>query len=762
MAKNTFEEQRYQFNIKNNPLLMEVSASKKPCSDLVNSGAEELSAVKTLTNMVNTKNKASDSGNGKVKKTRVHGKHQMAACCHCKKKRKKCDGGYPSCSPCVAAKVVCTTIDIPTGREIPRNYLQILESKINELDDALKNASSSITIRDEDKATESPTLGKDQDLAEENMENARDKGLPLEMGYITLAAAAEPRFIGASSAYSIAKAIHHAIHYYEQQKQIPDEVETESRFDLQPSTDNQLSESSFVKPARSEGYRLLKAYHYGVQCQYPFLDWHWIVDCFQKVMNDETEEDEPLFFIYMIFAVGSQLLEHAAGSSSVRFTRAYYNKAFDYISIIVENTNLRLVQAYLLLSVFSQKMPYGSSIWQTTGLAIRTSVALGLHREPYQKKMHRLPKSPETAQELRSRVFWCAYSMERINGLVLGRPFSIADVDIDTPLPQSEEYSVATHVFKLRILQSSICSFVYKPRKYLLDVDDTDSTRHQIMLELNDWKRTFPYKKDAKTTWETDNWCTISYHNSVLLLLRPVVLEVAEKKKDTPTTTIEWFRIFTQSASAICLNYKQLHTKQKLSYTWLAIQCVYVAGVTFLYCIWLDSSLSFLEWSRRSIIYDTISACSNILYVLAERWDAAKMFRNSFERISRAVLASIDEATDLEEKSKEQTVTFNDKENTTFRPGIKKILSPYHQEALDYEIEVNEPHSFHKNVATDGLSFAVPLSPSNGSSPPINDKTNGENIVGEGLNSLWDFLNSTADNFLKDMFYDLEEKFDTF
>lgn len=497
---------------------------------------------------------------GKVSKSGK--KYQTGACCYCKKRRKKCDGQYPTCSTCQSANEVCTMIDLASGREIPRNYVETLENKIFDLESTIiEKKRQEIKIGSYSKPSNVGTnqIGKIENQSEdEEMDEAAEpekKDFARDVGYITLAAAAEPRYLGASSAYSIAKVITHSIHHQgpKHNGYNISEVKlvTSGNSDTEEPQE-QLLALQFRKPSEETGMKLLKAYHRGVQCQYPFLDWSWVMECFNKVINADSDDDISLFFIYMIFAIGSQLMEGASRTPSTLHARAYYNEAFEHIATIIEDTSIRSVQVYLIIGIFSQKMSCGSSIWQTTGLAIRTSVALGLHRSPsYNKKRIGRNEVDRAGQDLRSRVFWSAYSLERINGLVLGRPFGLSDVDIDAPLPDSEEYIVANHVFKLRKIQSSICVFVYGPKHFNEDENEVNITRHQIMLELNSWKSTFPVNRDAKCTWETDNWCTISYHNSVLLLLRPVVLEVSEMKGRTSASAIEWFKIFTQSASAI-------------------------------------------------------------------------------------------------------------------------------------------------------------------------------------------------------------------
>ncbi|KAG7808367.1 hypothetical protein KL924_003413 [Ogataea haglerorum] len=492
-------------------------------------------------------------------------KHQMAACCFCKKRRKKCDGKYPSCSACLKLGIDCTVIDPPTGREVKRNYLEILETKLQQLTAQLASVDD---------------MRKERSIEEPQFQNpAPSKSdLAQQVGYITLQAAGESRYLGESSAYYIAKTISESINCYTAK---PNTAASSIEEAEPPQT-------VFSKPSKRLASAFLTAYKNYVQCQYPFLDWNSTITMFNQVMNDDSQDPEALFFVYIIFAIGTQLLEDRTQTSH---KRSYYEKAFENIGSVIGATTLRAVQAYLLITVFAQKMPDGSSCWQTTGLAIRTAVALGLHRKPYRNCDPKL-------EDLRSRVFWSAYGMERINALVLGRPFSISDADIDAPFPQySEDTKVACHVARLRRIQSNICTFIYKPAHLLGNREDIEATRVQIVVELNDWMATFPFKDDAVSTFETDNWSIISYHNSMLLLLRPVVLEVAKLREKAPKEALDWFKIFTESASAICINYKNIHAKGKLSYTWLAMHCCFVSGISFIYCLWLDAGLGVLKWS---------------------------------------------------------------------------------------------------------------------------------------------------------------------
>lgn len=757
----------------------------------------------TTKTVIVKQNKISNSRDGRIKKHRRSSKHQMAACCNCKRRRKKCDGKYPVCSSCQKLGVDCTIIYPPTGREIKRDYLDTLEEKVQNL----RLEISKVYAKNKKRKTEipkkkdfqngvlaSPPSSTDDALSlqESNIEShlklqnelpdpiifsgSVDPGLTQtdqtqstlaeQVGMMSLCVAGEPRYIGETSAYSMAKAIASSISCYKINQDgyglIPDcsaNPDSMAFADVQMLS-NEASNSTggsllhpdqrFVKPSKDIMMTYLNSYYNSVQCQYPFLDWDQIKDWYRLILSPTKSTPkyilwEANFFIYMIFAISTQVLETDSNDSGL--TKTYYDKAFETVRPVVEDTTVHAVQAYLLMAVFSQKMPDGGSIWQTTGLAIRTAIALGLHRKPYcSRTTTSVDQVNRKHKDLRARIFWSAYGIERINGVVLGRPFSISDVDIDAPLPiETNNTRVACHVVRLRRIQSNICTFIYKPTKLLGSAKELENTRVQIILELNDWMKTFPSKANAKSTFETDNWSLISYHNSILLLLRPVILELGKKKLNAPPQYLEWFKVFTESSSTICLNYKNMYLKGKLSYTWLAMHCCFVSGISFLYSIWLDCSLHILKWKRKSLIYETINACSIILYVLSERWHEASVFRDGFERMSTIVKNYIDES---------GSHSFKDDTGDILRNGV------FENGSINMNYYLKAPKSDSNGIRpkitldgeTDGIMFPSGEDSEERKKP---DKTNSDFA---DMDKVWEFLDTTGDKYLRDIFSDMEDR----
>lgn len=62
-----------------------------------------------------------------------------------------------------------------------------------------------------------------------------------------------------------------------------------------------------------------------------------------------------------------------------------------------------------------------------SGLALRQCLELGLHRKIRWSRM----QTDHVKDELRKRVFWCSYNLDRAVAITLGRPVGIADHDID-------------------------------------------------------------------------------------------------------------------------------------------------------------------------------------------------------------------------------------------------------------------------------------------------------------------------------------------
>jgi hypothetical protein len=94
---------------------------------------------------------------------------------------------------------------------------------------------------------------------------------------------------------------------------------------------------------------------------------------------------------------------------------------------IMDQHNLATVQFLILLGVHGQRSPYGAGAWSQVRYATSVCIEMGLHRR---RSMDGSSGQRRDA-EIRHRVFWCCYCLDRMTSIVLGRAFAIADRDIN-------------------------------------------------------------------------------------------------------------------------------------------------------------------------------------------------------------------------------------------------------------------------------------------------------------------------------------------
>jgi hypothetical protein len=291
----------------------------------------------------------------------------------------------------------------------------------------------------------------------------------------------------------------------------------------------------------------------------------------------------------------------------------------------------------LLLAIFQLRSPSQPGIWSIIGIVMRQAVSLGLHR-----KFH----AGLVVDQRRKRVFWTIYMLERSIARTLGRPVCISDRDIDVDLPANvavdiedeaemaaalqedagaTPVSAAIHILRLARIESKIYSCLHRVDRSLDNIPSDKVAR--LRQRLEDWKEQIPASvPNANDQEETPNYYVkqsyhvLQYHKAMLLVLLPSLTRLPVTHPD--------FRLCITSAGRVSQLYKRLHDHQSLlSYSLIALHATFVAGLTLIYCFLADRTVFDLQFSS------DIRACSAVLYVISERWAAARKIRDAFERM---------------------------------------------------------------------------------------------------------------------------------
>lgn len=87
--------------------------------------------------------------------------------------------------------------------------------------------------------------------------------------------------------------------------------------------------------------------------------------------------------------------------------RIFYNQARILMSDLIDRPCIRSVQATFILGVYLMPASAISASYVYMGLALRKALAIGLHQEPDD------PSLDEDEREMRRRLWWSVYSLER-------------------------------------------------------------------------------------------------------------------------------------------------------------------------------------------------------------------------------------------------------------------------------------------------------------------------------------------------------------
>jgi hypothetical protein len=175
---------------------------------------------------------------------------------------------------------------------------------------------------------------------------------------------------------------------------------------------------------RQDAKWLSAAYFETVHLQFPFLHESNHVDTLQRLYDGEDVGFVGKFHVFMVLAIGATILGRR--EKLQLFAEGYFASAMTYLDRIFQTVSIGGVQCILLLEMYtSQNSSSGLSLWTLHYHCLATAIELGLQRNAPDGKFSFLE------QEIRTRTFWCVYSMDRCLSILLGRPVGLMDEQCD-------------------------------------------------------------------------------------------------------------------------------------------------------------------------------------------------------------------------------------------------------------------------------------------------------------------------------------------
>ncbi|KAJ5550050.1 hypothetical protein N7535_002006 [Penicillium sp. DV-2018c] len=284
------------------------------------------------------------------------------------------------------------------------------------------------------------------------------------------------------------------------------------------SASPQVSSSITCLPPRYVADFLVQIFFKYAQTNNFYIEEDWLLEkldvCYTDPQSLSFDDAAAVCCILMVLAVGTQFahmesptpvnclpsgsaanLDHHFSEDEVGLT--FYQFASRLLPDIIATASVRSVQACLLIGTYLLPLDTSGLCYTYFGLTLKLAIQNGMHRRYHGEGLS------ARMIEVRNRVFWTAFTIEKRISILHGRPSSLSDVDVDAPLPVDfPELKPANHVtnhtnmitlITLTLKLGEVSNAITSLRKYRKD-QQQDCLERLLNLRKNlvDWWSSLP------------------------------------------------------------------------------------------------------------------------------------------------------------------------------------------------------------------------------------------------------------------------------
>ncbi|KAH6888415.1 fungal-specific transcription factor domain-containing protein [Thelonectria olida] len=314
--------------------------------------------------------------------------------------------------------------------------------------------------------------------------------------------------------------------------------------------------SSWVldSPGWSAGEKYLSSYFSTIHAAYPFLPRSYFLHKYKNLQSKNTGNDQLtaawLALFYGVLAIGAFYDQGAPPVSSKDLHANYFQRSIlltdlNKLEASAVQVSALLVQCFYLLATSKT-----DRCWITLGVAIRLAQALGMHMDyiDAKPKPWGYPLPQPQRSEIRRRVWYSLFVLDRLVALQLGRPPAISDGGFSVSLPSNlddgehdweaeealpnlvDEPSAGTYFLRVIELSKIIGRVLQELNEAQKPIEVRLSRVKQFDNELSAWKSRLPryLRFDVVHVFDNSphfkrqrNMLAIKYHHLRALMHRP-------------------------------------------------------------------------------------------------------------------------------------------------------------------------------------------------------------------------------------------------
>ncbi|KAL2873743.1 hypothetical protein SGCOL_011057 [Colletotrichum sp. CLE4] len=277
---------------------------------------------------------------------------------------------------------------------------------------------------------------------------------------------------------------------------------TFARLVLAAATNDEVpdpTEDSF--PTRAEAFATVQYYMANIYSLFPsFSETHLLTVLDDVYQQDERVKDRlkdaDFWLLYMVLAIGYAAQSREQNDDYSRRGLDFVARALPFADKALMPGYPSQIQSLILFTQYSMLDPGHFDSWYLIGFASRAVVDLGFHQDPPQ-----LQVPDKAALDLRRRMFYCVYALDRMVSMVRARSFSFTDDSINVEYPSNsgltsgpitgpQSADSALVLFQLRRLQSEWYQTLFQGDAAPLS--DAASFIWQMCLEMREWHESLP------------------------------------------------------------------------------------------------------------------------------------------------------------------------------------------------------------------------------------------------------------------------------
>lgn len=608
---------------------------------------------------------------------------QASNCDRCYRRKGRCDKQQP-CGSCARANVTCAYTDKVRQRRFTVDDVERVEKRLRQ------SEARNRALLDEVARLKAPGVQAVVSPASTNQSHTVDPpkraDAVSEISYLSINAAGERQpYLGSTSGVLFADLVRSSVDASVSRHPSPPKSSSEAQADATASPESAVYHVRRDQelPPEALASRLMKSYFEHDAIAFPFLSPDAMHRVLQRFYQDNAYYSSlatpyETFVFNMILAIATASV-YKYDWQMLPSAESHHARAMQELDHVLAQGDLESLQAILLLCQYRQGSSIkdnSASMWHLVGIATRICLELGLHRESayplkYKSGLDEAMVERHRQQEVARRCFWCSIAMDRITSNILGRPLAVRDEDIDAELPSVENdpptstaltssiaeiprTAVFRSIIEYRLLCGNVLTTLHRRRAPSMTTAEAMRLRADLAHRLEVWREQLTrlsLSDDAspdtsqRSCFLSPVWYRVLYANAKLSIWRPCPL-LADLSHDQHSLQ----NIYDSSIEAITA-YSALHKSRKINYSWIALQHIFMAGLSFLYSVSRhfreqhNHSSSTVECcllreDPKAIDISQISrACSNVMVAVAERWNALRHCHEVFDRLSDAVLA---------------------------------------------------------------------------------------------------------------------------